>query len=319
MAESDRSKFVSGALRVLNTAQKDDFGAESGGREVDATDIKSSGRMRERYKRLIVLAAYLLDHPRDQLSLTELSSLLQVAKSTLSEDLMFVKGVLEAAGHGTVLTQVGVQGGVVYIPGLDRVRARNSLQKWVDRLVEPDRLTPDGFLYMTDLLFDPDLVDPLGELLAFPFTNLHVDSVATVETKGIPLAMACARALGTEVVLIRRDSRLSEGSAVSINYLSGSSRRIQSMSLSRRALKPGSSVLFVDDFMKAGGTARAAADLLGEFGATVVGVGVLVATKDPANKLIDRFWSLLEWHENAPSHVVPSEWANALCRVREES
>ncbi len=280
--------------------------------------MKSSGRMRERYKRLIILSAHLLGHPREQMSLTELSSLLDVAKSTLSEDLMLVKGVLENAGYGSVLTQVGVQGGVIYFPHLDLVRARHSLKLWVARLIEPERLTSDGFLYMTDLLFDPALVDPLGELLAFPFADLHVDTVATVETKGIPLAMACARALGTEVVLIRRDSRLSEGSAVSINYLSGSSRRIQSMSLSRRALKPGSSVLFVDDFMKAGGTARAAADLLREFGATVVGVGVLVATKDPANKLIDRFWSLLEWHEESLSRVVPSEWANALCRVGKE-
>ncbi|OLZ11986.1 pur operon repressor [Sulfobacillus thermosulfidooxidans] len=274
--------------------------------------------MRERYKRLIVLTSYLLDHPRIQLSLTELSGILQVAKSTLSEDLMFVKGILESSGRGRVMTQVGVQGGVIYLPNLDRARARNSLQQWAERLMEPERLTADGFLYMTDLLFDPAMVDPLGELLAAPFNKLHVDSVATVETKGIPLAMACARALGTEVVLIRRDSRLSEGSALSINYLSGSSRRIQSMSLSRRALKPGSSVLFVDDFMKAGGTARAASDLLGEFGATVVGVGVLVATREPANKLVDKFWSLLEWQENAPSRVVPSEWANALCEMREE-
>ncbi len=284
----------------------------------NTTDIKSPSRMRDRYKRLIGLTGYLLDHPRLQLSLTELSGLLNVAKSTLSEDLMFVKDVLESTGRGRVMTQVGVQGGVVYLPNLDRIRARSSLKTWVERLMEPDRLTADGFLYMTDLLFDPKLVEPLGELLASSFTECRVDSVVTVETKGIPLAMACARALGTEVVLIRRDSRLSEGSALSINYLSGSSRRIQSMSLSRRALKSGSSVLFVDDFMKAGGTARAAADLLGEFGATVIGVGVLVATREPAHKLIDNFWSLLEWHDNAPSQVVPSEWVNALCRIGEE-
>lgn len=272
--------------------------------------------MRDRYKRLIALTGYLLAHPRTQWSLTELSATLQVAKSTLSEDLVFIKDILESAGQGTVVTQVGAQGGVVYLPALDRKRAALTLETWAHRLAEPDRLTADGFLYMTDLLFEPRLVEPLGELLAAPFREQAVDAVATVETKGIPLALACAKALGTDVVLIRRDSRLSEGSALSINYLSGSSRRIQSMSLARRALHRGSQVLFVDDFMKAGGTARAATDLLGEFGAHVVGAGVLVSTAEPLSKLISKFWSLLEWDE-ALAKVVPSVWARDLCGTGE--
>ncbi|POB10032.1 MAG: pur operon repressor [Sulfobacillus thermosulfidooxidans] len=271
--------------------------------------------MQVRYKRLLALTSYLFTHPHTQWSLTELSAALHVAKSTLSEDLLFIKGILEETGQGTVVTHVGAQGGVMFVPALDRVRASETLAAWTARLTEPDRLTADGFLYMTDLLFEPRMIEPMGELLAFPFRQQKVDVVATVETKGIPLAMACAKALGTDVVLIRRDSRLSEGSAVSINYLSGSSRRIQSMSLARRALGRESRVLFVDDFMKAGGTARAAADLLGEFGAQVVGAGVLVATREPTHKLIGKFWSLLEWDETL-STVVPSVWAKDLCAER---
>ncbi|MHB1954894.1 MAG: pur operon repressor, partial [Sulfobacillus sp.] len=51
--------------------------------------------MSGRYRRLIVLTQYLANHPLDQVSLTELSQQLGVAKSTLSEDLVLVKDTLE--------------------------------------------------------------------------------------------------------------------------------------------------------------------------------------------------------------------------------
>jgi len=77
-------------------------------------------------------------------------------------------------------------------------------------------------------------------------------------------------------VIVRRDNKVTEGSAVSINYVSGSTKRIQTMSLARRALQEEAKVLIIDDFMKAGGTIQGMIDLLREFRATVKGVGVFV-------------------------------------------
>jgi purine operon repressor len=66
------------------------------------------------------------------------------------------------------------------------------------------------------------------------------------------------------------------------------------MSLARRALPTGAKVLIIDDFMKAGGTAKGMADLMKEFKAEVLGMGVLVDTKEPENKLVDSYLGLLE-------------------------
>lgn len=269
--------------------------------------------MRDRHRRLVLLSQYLVAHPLIQSSLTELSHRFRVAKSTLSEDLMFVKEVMEQEGLGQIESQVGVQGGIRFVPAIEREALATSLNQWCQKLSEPDRMMSDGFLYMTDLLFNPRWIDSMGRLLAARFSALGIEFVATVETKGIPLALACAGALGCEVVLLRRDNRLSEGSSLSINYLSGSSHRIQSMSLSRRTAVRGGRVLFVDDFMKAGGTAKAAEDLLLEFDATVCGVGVLVATITPCEKLVGTFSSCLEWDGTGRSGPVPSGWARALC------
>ncbi len=58
-----------------------------------------------------------------------------------------------------------------------------------------------------------------------------------------------------------------------MNFISGSAQRIETMSLSRRALPSGSRVLLIDDFMKAGGTLKGLTNLMGEFECTVVGKG----------------------------------------------
>ena len=97
-----------------------------------------------------------------------------------------------------------------------------------------------------------------------------------IGSKGIPLAYAVANYLNVPVVIVRRDSKVTEGSTVSINYVSGSAKRIQTMLLSKRSLEEGSRVLIVDDFMKAGGTVNGMVSMLEEFKAYVAGIAVLV-------------------------------------------
>ena len=80
-----------------------------------------------------------------------------------------------------------------------------------------------------------------------------------------------ARALDVPLAIVRRVNRVTEGTVVTTNYVSGSAKRIETMSLSRRALSPGMKVVIIDDFMKAGGSARGLVDLVAEFGAEVAG------------------------------------------------
>lgn len=275
----------------------------------------------DRHRRLIQLTRLITARPGRQVNLAELGQTLDVAKSTLSEDLLLIKASLEDAGLGYLDTQVGAAGGVRFRPALDRATVRERLREFMADLSDVERLTPDGFMYVTDVLFSPPRISGLGALLGERFRERPVDWVATVETRGIPLALACAQALNVDTVLLRRDHHLSEGSSLSINYLSGSSRHVQSMSLARRAPVRGGRILFVDDFMQAGGTARAAQDLLADFGAQVVGVGVLVATHEPQHKLVDEYSAILEWIRSGDGvgTVTPTEWVRRLLEWEEKS
>jgi purine operon repressor len=120
-----------------------------------------------------------------------------------------------------------------------------------------------------------------------------------------------ARALNIPLVIVRRNTKVTEGPTVSINYLSGSARRIQSMSLSRRAVKKDTRSIFIDDFMKAGGTAMGILELMKEFENEVVGIGVLIETKQPERKLVGDYLSLLTLNEvdqdNGIIDITPSQ------------
>ncbi|ANS76386.1 transcriptional regulator [Paenibacillus yonginensis] len=248
----------------------------------------------KRSARLVEMTEYLLTRPHQLIPLTTFADRYGAAKSSISEDLAIIKEVFEEDGMGELQTLAGAAGGVKFIPKIGRAQAEAFIDQLCGMLSEPDRILPGEYLYMSDLLGLPGLMNEAGKLFATVFGGREIDVVMTVETKGIPLAYAIGAQLNLPVVLVRRDHQVTEGSAVSINYVSGSHKSLHTMTLSRRALKEKSRVLIVDDFMKAGGTVQGMVDLLAEFNATVAGVGVLVESGaiDMEQRLLQEYVSL---------------------------
>lgn len=246
----------------------------------------------KRSSRLVDMTQFLLGRPHVLIPLTHFAERYESAKSSISEDLAIVKEVFEEEGIGELHTVAGAAGGVRFVPSVTQSDALEFMKEICKMLERPDRLLPGGYLYMTDILGQPSLLNEIGRIFASRFSKRDIDLVMTVETKGIPLAYSVAQHLNLPVVTVRRDAKVTEGSSVSINYVSGSNKRIQTMSLARRALKEQSRVLIVDDFMKAGGTIRGMMDLLHEFNATVKGVCVLIESDDTEEHLVDQHISL---------------------------
>lgn len=250
-----------------------------------------------RSTRLVDMTYYLLQNPRQLVSLTFFAERYQSAKSSISEDLVIIKQTFEQQGVGTLQTIPGAAGGVKYIPYISEEEADLIIGELCSLFENPDRILPGGYLYMTDLLSNPRHINGAGRLFASVFARQSIDAVMTVATKGIPLAYAVANYLDVPVVIARKDNKVTEGPTVSINYVSGSSKRIQTMTLAKRSLPEGSNVLIIDDFMKAGGTIQGMMSMLEEFKANVVGIGVLVESTDIEERLINNFVSLIRLSE----------------------
>ncbi len=246
-----------------------------------------------RVERIAALSKMLADRPHELIPLSYFCEYFGIAKSTLSEDLLSVRQSFNAFDLGVVETVFGAAGGVRYLPYRRGNAANKVLRKITESLTSGSRIIPGGFIYMSDILYDWNLMEAVGEIFMTRFADLRPDCIMTVETKGILPAMMVARAFNKPLVIARRDSRVTEGSSISINYLSGSTKRIQTMSLTKRAMQPGQRVIIIDDFMKAGGTAKGMSELVRESGATTVGIGVLVATARPDRKLVDHYMPLL--------------------------
>ncbi|KPU26298.1 LacI family transcriptional regulator [Caloranaerobacter sp. TR13] len=247
----------------------------------------------KRNERIGAIMKILSDRPNHIFTYNYFTDKFNAAKSTISEDIVIVKGMLEKLQLGKIETISGAAGGVKYIPQITEKMISDFLSDVADALAEKERIIPGGFIYMTDLLYTPSIVGMAGKIFAHRFISGSVDYVVTVETKGIPIALMTAQSLDVPLVIIRRNIKVTEGATVNINYVTGSTKKIQTMSLSRKAMKEGSKVLVIDDFMKAGGTAKGICDMMREFKAEVVGTGVFIATELPEEKLIDSYLPLL--------------------------
>ncbi|MGP4082786.1 pur operon repressor [Pseudalkalibacillus sp. R45] len=273
----------------------------------------------KRSGRLVDLTRYLLQHPHQLISLSFFSERYGAAKSSISEDLLIIKENFEGQGAGLLVTVPGAAGGVRYIPRVSEQEAREVIEELKELLSSSERVLPGGYLYMTDIIGNPSIIDKVGRMFASIFAGRKIDVVMTVATKGIPLAYAVASYLNVPVVIVRSNSRVTEGSTMSINYVSGSTKRIQTMALAKRSLQSGSNVLIVDDFMKAGGTIKGMMDLLQEFEANMVGIGVLVESEEVQERLVDDYISVARLsHVDTREKKIQVEAGNYLDRMEDD-
>lgn len=248
----------------------------------------------KRSERLGAMARILTQTPNRIHTLGEFCERFGAAKSTISEDMDLIGRSFAQFDLGQVETLAGAAGGVRYRPIPSPAKIARVLEELCERLREPGRMLPGGFLYTSDVSSDSTVAQALGEILALPYYDQAPDLVLTMETKGIPIALMTAHALDVPLVIARRDSRAYEGSAVKINYIAGGgSDRIETMALARRAVKAGQRALIVDDFMKGGGTLQGMVEMMAEFQAEVVGVCVVISTAQPEEKRVQGAKSLL--------------------------
>lgn len=247
----------------------------------------------KRNERIGGIVKVLCDTPNKIYTLNHFTAMFNAAKSTISEDIVIVKKVMEDLELGLVETISGAAGGVRYIPLINDLEAGKVLCDICETLRDESRVISGGFIYTADIIYNPHYVKKIGEIFGKIFAKKPIDYILTLETKGIPLALMTANTLNVPLVIARDDNRVTEGSTVSINYVSGSTGRISTMYVSKRAVKIGSNVLIIDDFMRAGGTAKGLVDLMNEFDANVVGIGVMIATKEPETKMVDDYISLI--------------------------
>ncbi|VDN47580.1 Pur operon repressor [Petrocella atlantisensis] len=261
-------------------------------------------------ERIALITKTLIENPSQIFTLNYFSDMLDHAKSTLSEDIKSIEASFEKYHLGKIYSISGAAGGVYYLPLAHKTFVEKVQTDLCNKLSETSRIIPGGYLYMNDILYDPSWLEKIALCIVSYYESASMDYVVTIETKGIPLALAVARILNKPIVVIRKSARLTEGTTLQMNYVTGSKQNIKTMSMPIKSIKRGSKVLFVDDFMKAGGTAKGVVDFMKEFEAQVVGVAVMMSTITTEEKLVQSYYSLIDFkgidEKNKIIHMIPS-------------
>ncbi|MBE7499951.1 MAG: adenine phosphoribosyltransferase [Verrucomicrobiales bacterium] len=129
------------------------------------------------------------------------------------------------------------------------------------------------FKDVTPVLADPRLFAGAVAWLMEPHAVGSIDAVAGIEARGFLFAAAVALQLGAGVVPVRKAGKLpwkTYEASYDLEYGSNT------LAVHTDAVAPGARVLLIDDLLATGGTAQAAASLLGRLGARVVEVAFVV-------------------------------------------
>lgn len=250
-------------------------------------------------ERVSVITKTLVENPMRLYTLQYFKSVFDVAKSTLSEDIGGIEKMLEEEGDGKIISVPGAAGGIFYQPFYSEEKIKEVKNEIQSTLMDKSRAMTGGFVYLNDIFYNPTILNEISKCILSQFHTEEIDYVVTIETKGIPLATMIAKMCNKPLAVVRKSARLSEGPMIQLNYVTNSTGSIKTMSMPIRSLKRGAKILFVDDFMRAGGTAKGVIELMQEFDASVEGIAVVFSTKEPKKKLVEKYYTMFEYE----SHV----------------
>ena len=255
--------------------------------------------------RLAAIAKILSDNPNKILTFNYFAERFFSAKSTISSDISSIKAIFDEQKLGRVVTIPGAAGGVKYIPTIYKDECITFLNSLCERLSSKERILPGRFLYLIDLIYDPFVVEKIGKIFASIVNYYEADYLVTIETKGIPMAIMTAKIMNLPLLIIRKNTKISEGPSINITYVTGKNNsKIQTMSLPIKSIKKASKVIILDDFMRGGGTIKGMHDLMKEFSVEVITSIVIIATQEPEIKKIHNYEYLISLEEQDGKNIL---------------
>ena len=129
------------------------------------------------------------------------------------------------------------------------------------------------FKDVTPVLLEPKLFQTAVQAMAAPYRGARVNRVVSIESRGFLFGAPIALELGAGLVPIRKPGKL-PAATQRVEY--ALEYGTDALEMHHDAVQGGDRVLVVDDVLATGGTANAAAQLVGGTGASVVGFSFLI-------------------------------------------
>ena len=133
------------------------------------------------------------------------------------------------------------------------------------------------FRDITNLLKNGDMFQKAINKMAYRFNQEKIDVICSVEARGFIIGAALSHALGTGFVPIRKKGKLPWNTHQQPYELEYGQDELE---VHIDAISPGTHVLFVDDVLATGGTAKAAVGLINKMNGKLVSAAFLIELQE---------------------------------------
>lgn len=124
---------------------------------------------------------------------------------------------------------------------------------------------------------DPRLMQQIGNAFAERFRDQGITKIVTIEASGIAPAVMAGLELGVPVIFARKYQSLTLRDNLYISKVFSFTKQTEStIAISAKHLLADDHVLVIDDFLANGHAAKALLDLIGQAGASVAGLGIVI-------------------------------------------
>lgn len=125
---------------------------------------------------------------------------------------------------------------------------------------------------------DVKLMQEIGKEFAHRFADAGITRVATIEASGIAPAAMAALEMDVPLVILKKSvSSILKDGILQTEVFSFTKNSSYQLTLKSQFIEEGDRVLLIDDFLANGEAGLGAASLLEQAGATVAGIGIVIA------------------------------------------
>lgn len=124
---------------------------------------------------------------------------------------------------------------------------------------------------------DFELMQEIGKVFADKYKEAGITKVVTIEASGIAPAVYAAQALGVPMIFAKKAKNITMTEGILTAEVYSFTKQVTSqVSIVSRFLSNDDTVLIIDDFLANGQAAKGLLEIIGQAGAKVAGIGILI-------------------------------------------
>lgn len=159
-------------------------------------------------------------------------------------------------------------------------RGPSDMKQLQEKILSEGRVLSESVLKVDSFLnhqIDPVLMDAIGEEFAARFAGSGVTKILTIESSGIAPAMMTGLKMGVKPVFARKSQSLTlTDNLYSASVHSFTKNITSEIAVSKDFLHKDDVVLILDDFLANGQAVLGLLDIIGQAGASLAGVGIVI-------------------------------------------